>query len=246
MPEWSALPRELIDASLAYLPLRDRMYLSRTESQRTLTSVAYRRAFVLYWFPPHILDVLGGVDKCVRDYGFFKGTRAIVGGTDYVDRVRLCDLPGPRAPVYLTVDPFRRPLAVLRYWCATRPGALPLADDEEDDERIDNSFPSYVRTIRKHAKIPQEVAVALFQRYTDSPSTWCFGTCYGLERMPGDTRASADALAKVKRMLEGKTVHVGHEDWLNLQLERPAVPPPTPSPNRVDAGRGETAPNECV
>ena len=37
-----------------------------------------------------------------------------------------------------------------------------------------------------------------------------------------------------------------HEREMNLQLERPAVPPPIPSPNRVDAGCGETVPNECV
>ena len=61
---------------------------------------------------------MGGVDKCVHDYTSFKGTRRIIGGTDYIDRVRLCDLPDPRASVYLAVDPYRRPMAVLRYWCA--------------------------------------------------------------------------------------------------------------------------------
>jgi hypothetical protein len=206
MPKWSSLPLELIEASLAYLPLHARLYLCKTESQRTLTSVAYRRAWVVYWYPPHILDVLGGVDKCVRDYTFFKGTRRIVGGTDYIDRVRLCDLPDPHTSVYLAVDPYRRPVAVLRY------------TDSDDD----NDFTETV-TARQYrrAEIPHEVAVALFQRYTDSPRTWSFGTCYGLERMPGDSHARPEALAKVKRLLAGETVTVGYRDWLELQVARP-------------------------
>ena len=73
--------------------------------------------------PPHILDVLGGVDKCVHDYTFFKGTRRIVEGTDY-DRVRLCDLPDPRASVYwLSTVPTANGGA--GYWAWRRLGRRP-------------------------------------------------------------------------------------------------------------------------
>lgn len=211
------LPTVAIDACLAYLPPRDRLY---TDKARTAcTSEALRRAFVTRWYPPHILDVLGGVDKCVRDSTFFKGTRRIVGGTDYIDQVRLCDLPSPHAPVYLAVDPYLRPMVVLRYWCVAAPLSTPVPDTDSDD---DNDFTETV-TARQYrrAEIPHEVAVALFQRYTDSQRTWCFGTYYGLERMPGDTRAKPEALAKVKRLLAGETVTVGYRDWLELRVARP-------------------------
>jgi hypothetical protein len=206
-----------IDACLAYLPLHERLYIDKARTADA--SEALRRAFVTRWYPPHILDVLGGVDKCVRDYTFFKGTRHIVGGTDYIDRVRLCDLPDPRASVYLAVDPHRRPMAVLRYWCVAAPRSTPAPDkDSEDDNDCTETVTA--RQYRR-AEVPHEVAVALFQRYTDSTRSWCFGTCYGLERMPGDTRARPEALVKVKRLLAGETVTVGYKDWLELRVARP-------------------------
>ena len=211
------LPTVTIDACLAYLLPRDRLYIDKARTADA--SEALRRAFVTRWYPPQILDVLGGVDQCVRDYTFFKGTRHIVGGTDYIDRVRLCDLPDPRASVYLAVDPHRRPMAVLRYWCVAAPQSTPVPDTDSDDDN-DCTETVTARQYRR-AEVPHEVAVALFQRYTDSTRTWCFGTCYGLERMPGDTRARAEALVKVKRLLAGETVTVGYRDWLELRVARP-------------------------
>ena len=211
------LPTVTIDACLAYLPSHERLYIDKARTADA--SEALRRAFVTRWYPPHILDVLGGIDKCVHDYTFFKGTRRIVGGTDYIDRVRLCDLPNPRASVYLAVDPYRRPMAVLRYWCVAAPRSTPVPDtDSEDDNDCTETVTA--RQYRR-AEVPHEVAVALFQRYTDSTRSWCFGTCYGLERMPGDTYARAEALANVKRLLAGETVTVGYKDWLELRVARP-------------------------
>lgn len=213
------LPTVVMDVCFDYLPPRNSLYIDKART--AIASETLRRAFVARWYPPHILDVLGGIDKCVRDYTFFKGTRSIIGGTDYIDRVRLCDLPKPRASVYLAVDPYRRPMAVLRYWCVAAPTSTPIHDTDSDE---DNDFPETI-TARQYrrAEIPHEVVVTLFQRYTDSTRTWCFGTCYGLERMPGDTYARAEALTKVKRMLAGETVTVGYEDWLALQVNRPST-----------------------
>ena len=214
------LPSVLVKKCLSYLSPHDRMYINRAQTHSASYNI--RKEFVSKWFPDHIVEVLGGIEKCVREYGFFKGTRKIVGGTDYIDRVRICDLPSftrteyPPS-VYLSVDPFRRPLAVLRYWCQTAKDAEPASNS--DDDESNNSFPTYVRERRKHARTPHEVAVTLFQRYTDGTGTWCFGTCYGLERMPGDSRVSLEALAKVKKLLEGDPVKVGYNDWLELRLQ---------------------------
>lgn len=211
------LPTVVIDVCFDYLPPRNSLYIDKART--AIASEALRRAFVARWYPPHILDVLGGIDKCVRDYTFFKGTRSIIGGTDYVDRVRLCDLPEPRASVYLAVDPYRRPMAVLRYWCVAAPRSTPIPDTDSDE---DNDFPETV-TARQYrrAEIPHEVAVTLFQRYTDSKRAWRFGTCYGLERMPGDVCAREETLKKVKQLLAGETIHVGFKDWLELRLTYP-------------------------
>ena len=183
-----------------------------------------RRDFVTMNFPAHIVDVLGGVDKCVREYAYFRGTRDVVGGTDYIDQVRLCDLPpGPggaaKAAVSLAVDPFCRPLAVLRYWCTAAAATSPVPDTDSDD---DNAVPPHL-TARQYARarIPHEVAVALFQRYTNYPKSWAFGSYYGLYRMPGDSRATDAALARVKHLLQGDTVTVGRNDWLELSLSKP-------------------------
>lgn len=206
-----------MDLCFDYLPPRNCLYINKARS--AIASEAIRRAFVAQWYPPPILDALGGIDKCVRDYTFFKGTRRIIGGTDYVDRVRLGDLPEPRASVYLAVDPYRRPMAVLRYWCVAAPRSTPIPDAGSDE---DNDFPEIITTRQyRRAAVPREVAVALFQRYTDSTRTWCFGTCYGLERMPGDTRMKPESLAKVKTLLAGEKVTVGYEDWLELHVTRP-------------------------
>jgi hypothetical protein len=214
------LPSVLVNQCLSYMSPHDRLYINRTHSQNAQHNI--REAFVLRWFPDHIIDVLGGVKKCVEEYCFFKGTRKIVGGTDYIDRVRICDLPTFKRTanippsVYLSVDGFQRPFAVLRYWCQTAKDAVVESSSDEDESN--NCFPTYVRERRKHAQTPHEVVVTLFQRYTDSTRTWCFGTCYGLERMPGDSHARPEALAKVKRLLEGVPVKVGYNDWLELRL----------------------------
>lgn len=83
------LPSVVMDLCFDYLPPRNCLYINKARS----AIATVRRAFVAQWYPHPILDALGGIDKCVRDYTFFKG---VPGGR----RVRyallgVCERAGP-------------------------------------------------------------------------------------------------------------------------------------------------------
>lgn len=217
------LPEHIVFRCLFYLPLYTQFCINKVYFKRVVESEFYRRKFLTYWFPSHILDALGGLDKCVNEYPLFKIHPSMVGPTEYIDNVKLSHLPlstskhPPHA--YFSVDLYKRPVVILRYWSMTSDESM-LSNDEHsyDEDIIDNTFHSYVRAKRKYAKTPKEVAVALFQRYSDSPRVWSLGTCYGLESMPGDNRVTDDTLVKIKCLMDGKAVRVGYSGWLELRL----------------------------
>ena len=92
------------------------------------------------FFPIHLIKTL----PIIKYYNRF------IGGSDYIDCVRRCDLT---SPIMIGVDQFARPFISIKYKCS--------------DKTIKNYRDEDIETLNK------SVVLTVFQRYTTSPNTWC-------------------------------------------------------------------------
>ena len=187
---------------LSFLPPKNRLYINKATNKNA--TIALKRDFVRAYYPHVILKALGGIDRCVNNYRFIKSLPQMVGGTDYIDGVRIVDLPDTDSNVYLGIDNFRRPFAILRYW---------VGPTDEYDTDGDYETEPY-----KPLVAPKQVVVSMFQRYTSSSpylhavlsanymTTWCLGTCYSSRYMPGDNCVSEETLEKIGKLLNGQRI----------------------------------------
>ena len=205
---------------LPFLLPTDRLYINKATNIDA--TIALRRAFVLTHFPQPILKTLGGIDQCVNNYGFIKGTRDMVGGTDYIDCVCVEDLPNTDFSVYLGIDCFYRPFAIMRYWVHQ----IDQNDSETEQSETEQKEPTI--TTSKPVKQPKQVVVTMFQRYTETSSylqaalasnsmtTWCFGTCYNFGCMPGDTCVNNTALEKSSTIITRSTGNIRRLEFIYI------------------------------
>ena len=140
-----------------------------------------RRMFILKQYPTNVIKALGGVRKCLQSYTIINSTPEFTGITSYIDQVRIDHPLIPRTGnVFLGVDCYNRPFVILRYWCKTN-------------------------------GTTRELAATMFQRYSaNSRNTWCFGTYYDYNLLPGrfsgEICISQEALNRVERMLAGEKI----------------------------------------
>lgn len=132
------------------------------------------------------------------------GTPQMIGGTDYIDQVGVEDLPDEDNNVYLGIDRYNRPFAIIRYWVG------PTDDYDMDGD--------YETGRHKPLLSPKQVVVTLFQRYTvSSPylhavlsanymTTWCLGSSYSSRYIPGDTQVNHKTLEKIGQLLNSQRV----------------------------------------
>lgn len=177
---------------LAFLSPRERSYINK-ETNRD-AALELKRSVLLEHFPPEILLAIGGIDKCVNKYGYIKGTREMMGETRMLDGVRVEDLPNTECPVFIGIDYFGRPFALLRYWCCyveSEDDSFPPKvtsygdylhsryncrrfgggrDDMQYREkllRLEYEQSTATTEIHQPNELPKQVVVAMFPRYTD-------------------------------------------------------------------------------
>ena len=185
------VPRQVLrQVLLPYLPARARLLVDRAEAERAKREL--REMFVRAHLPERVVLALGGVERCVCDHVMIDGREEWIGNTSYIDRIRVEDLDmvdtqlrrWRPACAYLGRDSYQRAFVAMRYW---------------------------TRRVYVEREPAKEVVTTLFQRYTDEARCWSLGTCYGMERMPGDNCVAADSYERVRRLMAGETVRVGDE-----------------------------------
>lgn len=192
-----------------YLPWADRLYLNRHEHARALEEAKLER--LRRYFPPHIVDALGGEEACTHDtrYAFVHSAfvqRDLHGVSSYIDRVRFehvqCVLPGKT--ICIGIDEYKRPFVVLVYYA--RKGC------DQD---------------------PTPIVTTLFQRYAESNSCWALGTCYPRRFLFSDTPVNENGLEQLSQMIHGCAICTtfGSHDAVNvLHMSRGTPLPPQPHP----------------
>jgi len=217
----SLIPTHVLQTHLLpFLLPAGRLYINKETTAYASTTL--RRSFVLAHYPSRILKALGGIDRCVKTYGFITGYRDMVGPTDYLDQVCLEDLPDTYYPVYFGIDCFRRPFAILQYWCQR------VDKESEEDTKSTISINNPPCRVGR----PDQVVVTMFQRYSlprifsinqMNCSTWCFGTCYSSKCMLGDTCVNDAALEKVQQLIHSEQGVVGYNQSRILGLTKETV-----------------------
>ena len=157
------------------------MYINR---KLTIDAILKMKTIFVLKYPQRIRMSLGG-EHCVL-YKFIRGSELhMLGKTDYIDNVRVEELPGGTCRVYLGMDVYHRLFAILRYQTEKLSG-----------ER-------------------KEVAVTMFQRYPycdtfcfGSKSNYCPSTMIGFGCVSDNYLNRVRALVKneVIKLEDGVTI----------------------------------------
>lgn len=86
----------------------------------------------------------------IKTLPIIKYSNRFIGGSDYIDSIRRKDLT---SPIMVGIDQFARPFISIKYKCSDK------TIKNYDDEDIETPAKSVILTV--------------FQRYTDSSTTWC-------------------------------------------------------------------------